>query len=102
MSAMLDLIATLISESEQLLTLANDEQWDAFVKLEQQRQNHLDRLDLRDVNLSQEEHATIQQQMQALIALNTQIETQCRQQRDTIAAELKKINQSHKIKKAYS
>lgn len=99
---MLDLIRTLISESEQLLSFANDEQWDAFVELEQQRQNHLNQLDLREMHVSEDEHATIQQQMQALISLNAQIETQCRQQRDVIATELKKMQQSHKIKKAYS
>jgi hypothetical protein len=102
MSSALALVATLISESEKLLSLAESEQWDTFSEIEQARQNNIKQLDLRNVSLPEQKNTELRSQMQVLIALNSQIEAIFREKRSEAAAELRKINQGSKAKKAYS
>ena len=102
MSSALALVATLILESEQLLSLVESEQWDTFSELEQARQSNIKQLDLRNVSLPEQQNPELRSQMQILIALNSQIEAVCREKRSEAATELKKINQGSKAKKAYS
>jgi hypothetical protein len=102
MSSILALVATLISESEQSVLLAESEQWDAFSELEKIRQEHIQELDLRNVNLSEQEDQLLREQMALLITLNDKIEAICREKRSEAVTELKKINQGNKAKKAYS
>lgn len=102
MSTVLTLVSTLISESEQSLLLADSEQWDAFTELEQVRQERIKQLDLRNVNLSEQEDTRLREQMAQLITLNNKIEAICREKRSEAVSELKKINQGNKAKKAYS
>jgi hypothetical protein len=102
MSSVLTLVASLIVESERILSLAQAEQWDIFSEQEQVRQTHIKQLDLRNVNLSEQKSLEMRNKMQELIALNSQITTICQNKRTEIVSELKKINQGSKAKKAYS
>ena len=102
MSSAVVLVATLISESERVISLSNTDQWDDFSAREQVRQRLIKQLDLRNVNLSEQQDQELRRQMQSLIALNSQIEQICAQKRSEIVIELKKLDQGSKAKKAYS
>jgi hypothetical protein len=91
-----------IEKSKQLLELAEASDWDAFSQLEEERQLDLSNIQLQALELSDEQHAHIHNQMQILIDLNTQLEHVCRQQRSELADEMKKFSQGNKAKKAYS
>lgn len=102
MSSALMLVATLISESERVISLSETDQWDDFSEQEQARQSLIKQLDLRNVNLSEQQDQELRRQMQSLIALNSQIELICAEKRSEIVSELKKLDQGSKAKKAYS
>ncbi len=101
-SSTLKQISQGIEKSTQLLELAEASDWDAFNQLEEERQLDLTNIQLQDLDLSNAQHAHINDQMQILIDLNTQLEQVCRQQRSVLADEMKKFNQGNKAKKAYS
>lgn len=102
MSSILALVATLISDSERLVLLAEAEEWDTFSELEQARQKRIKQIDLRNVNLPEQQQIDLRSQMQALIALNSKIEAICREKRSETTAELQKLTTGNKAKKAYS
>ena len=102
MSSALDLVTTLISESEQLVSLAESEEWGAFSELEQERQSHVKQLDLRSVDLPEQQNLELRNQMAVLIVLNDKIEAICREKRSKTVKDLKKLNQGNKAKKAYT
>ena len=102
MLSALDLVTTLISESEQLVSLAESEEWDAFSELEQERQSHVKQLDLRNVDLPEHQNLELRNQMAVLIVLNDKIEAICREKRSKTVKDLKKLNQGNKAKKAYT
>lgn len=102
MSSALDLVTTLISESEQLVSLAESEEWDAFSELEQERQSHVKQLDLRNVDLPEQQNLELRNQMAVLIVLNDKVEAICREKRSETVKDLKTLNQGNKAKKAYT
>jgi len=102
MSSALTLVTSLVSESEQILSLVETEQWDAFFDQEQLRQNRIKQLDLRNVDISVQQTLDLRSQMQKLMTLNDQIETVCREKRGEVVAELQKLKQGSRAKKAYS
>ena len=102
MLSALDLVTTLISESEQLVSLAESEEWDAFSELEQERQSHVKQLDLRSVDLPEQQNLELRNQMAVLIVLNDKIEAICREKRSKTVKDLKTLNQGNKAKKAYT
>jgi hypothetical protein len=102
MLSALVLVATLISESERVISLSKKNQWDDFFAREQVRQRLIKQLDLRNVSLSEQQDRELRRQMQSLITLNSQIEGVCAQKRSEIVSELKKLDQGSKAKKAYS
>jgi len=101
-SSTLKLISQGIEKSKQLLELAEADDWDAFNQLEEERQLDLTNIQLHDLDLSDAQHAHINNQMQILIDLNTKLEQVCRQQRSDLAEQMKKFTQGNKAKKAYS
>ena len=101
-SSTLTLISQGIEKSTQLLELAEASDWDAFNQLEEERQLDLTNIQLHDLDLSDTQHAHINNQMQILIDLNTKLEQVCRQQRSDLAEQMKKFTQGNKAKKAYS
>lgn len=102
MSSVLTLVTSLIVESEQLLALAEAEQWDTFSEKEQVRQTHIKQLDLRNLKLSEQQDLEMRSKMETLIALNSQITAICQNKRNETVSELKKINKGIIAKKAYS
>ena len=100
MASQLTLLTDAIAASEQLLDLVRSEDWDALSPLNQSRQQLIQQLDLSDTPPSL--RAQVQEQMEHLIALNQQIERDCIEKRAEAMTELTKINQSQKVKQAYS
>jgi len=100
MSTQLDLIAQAITTSREQLVLAESEQWDALSDLEQTRQDVIKQIDLSQVEEGQQQQVI--EQMTALVSLNEQLESFCREKRSEAITELTKINQGLKVKKAYS
>jgi flagellar protein FliT len=101
-SSKLKLISQGIEKSKQLLELAEAGDWDAFNQLEEERQLDLTNIQLQDLDLSNKQHAHLNNQMQTLIDLNTELEQVCRQQRSELADQMKKFTKGNKAKKAYS
>ena len=102
MPSQLELIASAIAMSETLLTLAEQQDWQQFSQINQQRQTVLTQLDLQSVQTTPDQHQQLQQKMSSLITLNSQIEAICRQQRDEIADSIKQLNKGKTAKNAYS
>lgn len=96
------LITTLILQSERLLSLAEIDQWDDFSVLELERQRHLKQLDLAELSLAEQASIDLRNNVQALMNLNDRLEVTCRKKRKNIAADIEKINQGNKAKKAYT
>jgi len=102
LSAVQKLILLSISRSNHLLELAEASEWDTFMELDAQRQAALEEMQLQALELTEQQHAQVQSQMQVLIKLNDQLERVCRQQRSDLAGEMTTLRQGKKAKKAYS
>ena len=95
-------ISKCIDKSKQLLDLAKLGDWDGFSQLESQRQSELLDIQLQGLDLSDSQHEHLNNQMQILIDLNTELEQLCRQQRSELSDQMKNFTQGNKAKKAYS
>ncbi len=84
MSSQIELIVKGIDMSKALLQLAEQQEWQQFLELTQQRQETLSKLDLQSASVNASQYDEIQQKMALLMKLNDQIETVCKQQRNEI------------------
>jgi len=102
MSSATHIIEQAIEQSQQLLLFAEQGDWQDFERLETQRQSGLKQLELANADPAGLTHAQTAELMKKLIDLNLELEKLCQQERSNVAAELKKFNQGHQAKKAYS
>jgi len=102
MSSQIELIVKGIDMSKALLQLAEQQEWQQFLELTQQRQETLSKLDLQSASVNASQHEEIQQKMTVLMKLNDQIETVCKQQRSEIVDNIKQLNKGKNAKNAYS
>jgi len=96
------LISILIAVSEELVKLAEADDWEAFSVLEFSRQTQLKTLDLGNVDLAEHAHNQVQTKMEQLIQLNEKLGNICREQRSETMTELQTLTAGNKAKKAYS
>ena len=75
MSSQIELIVKGIDMSKALLQLAEQQEWQQFLELTQQRQETLSKLDLQSASVNASQYDEIQQKMALLMKLNDQIET---------------------------
>lgn len=102
MSDTLANIKLAISQSEQLLTMADNEQWEEFEKLESTRQTIIAQIQTNNLQLLPQQHQLIQAQLAKLVELNQSLETKCGHQRQVLAKDMQKLNKGNKAIKAYS
>ena len=102
MSSQIELIVKGIDMSKALVKLAEQQEWQQFLELTQQRQETLSKLDLQSASVNASQHEEIQQKMTLLMKINDQIEAVCMQQRSEIADNLKQLNKGKNAKNAYS
>jgi len=102
MSNQLKIVLDSIAISERLLQIAEADDWDTFLKLDEQRQGALMNLKLDADALDDDELIELTDSMVRLIDLNQQLEAICKQQRQMVVEELQKFKQGNKAHKAYS
>ncbi len=100
MATQLTLLAQAIVATEELLVLAQAEKWEELTPLNQSRQQVIQQINLSDTPAKLAPR--VQKEMNRLIALNEQLTTYCAEKRSEAMVALGKMNQSHKVKKAYS
>jgi len=101
-SSVFEIIAEGIAKSRNQLALAEAEEWELFLELDEERQQLLRRIKLNQVRLSEVELLRLQKEMAILVELNSQLEQLCLQQRSILAGRLKKIRVGSRVSKAYT
>lgn len=102
LNLLFDLATDIILISRQLISHAENAQWDEFAELDAKRQSLVRTIDLKDVDLTEEESVTFRGLMKEMIKLNDQLGALCINQRTELAKKLTEIQLGAKAKIAYT
>lgn len=88
-----------IAQSQELITLAEKGDWDAFTVLEQARESIVAQINTSEVDESEVEQ--LRDKLKQLIECNDQLEQACLVERDAAMTQLRSIQKGAKVTKAY-